>query len=212
MNLTFLNNITLYSNIIVTFIAFVLYVKNYNKFGKAYNIFTIYLGFIFLIQLGIKITFSNTVNNFIFANLFGSGAIVILSFLYLALLKSKMSRNIVVTGLIFFIIFTLLGYTQDISTLFKINVLGSFIVSFLPTIYYCLYLYEILNKHKIFYYVSIGGIIYNVSNIFIFLSSNFFLNHYPSLANTTYNLHNCLVIVYLIFVFLEWKINFSEKK
>ncbi len=189
---------------------FILFAKNFNKFGIAYNLVVYYMFFILIIQITLETTTHLKIKNLFIANVFHVGEFYIISFFYYTLIKNKIIKKCLEFSIVFFTIMFLFQFLTDFSSILKVNTLVIITVSNFIIALQCCYLYEILNETKLFYYITIGGLIYHILSVFMFLGANLFYNKYLEIYNVMFCLLNLCSIIYLFFAYLEWKFNFSK--
>lgn len=188
-------------------INLVLFFIGFSKYGKAYKIFTFYLMVMFVIQMIVNIMNYMKSNNLFLSHFYFILQFLLLSFFYLDLLKNDLQRKVIKFFMIFCPLVLLLQYCIDDQVFFRFNLFEIFITSFLLIIYSTMYLYNMLNEPRLFYYVNIGILIYLFGSTVLFLTGNIMSKLNSSLNQYTWVLNSVLYVVYQLFIFYEWKIS-----
>lgn len=206
-----MNKILAYAGYIILFINFFCYVKSSTKnYGRAFSFFTIYLVGIFIINI-----FSEILIYFKFQNLFLSHfyfifQLTILSSFYKVLLLNSKHKQIINFLVICCIIPLAFQYVLNPNLIFSFNLLEIVITSMSLIIIISFHLYNMLTSKKEFFLVSVGLIIYLFSSTFLFLLMHFNVLIQSPLLNMIYPINSILIIIYQLFIFAEWKINYSK--
>ncbi|TDE45817.1 hypothetical protein E0I26_03780 [Flavobacterium rhamnosiphilum] len=202
--LAYIGYFILLLNLIFFFISF-------SNQGKAYKIFTLYLGLVFVVQILAEILNQQKRSNLFLSHFYFIGQFIILSFFFLAILKEKHQKKIVKLGLLFGLLALGIQYANDISLFFRFNLFEIFITSFLLIIYATFHFYNMLNEKKEFYYINMGILLYLFGSTILFLVGNLTIGLSLGLRKTTWILNAFLYIVYQMFILVEWKKSFSNK-
>lgn len=205
---------SIFANIgyLILLLNLILFLKGVRNEGKAYKIFTCYLGVIFVVQIVSMIMMKNHINNLFLSHFYFIGQFILLSFFYINILKEKFQKKVVKFGL--FLGLTALGiqYAVDVSLFLKFNLFEIFITSFLLILYATFHFYNMLNEKKEFYYINMGILIYLFGSTILFLVGNLTIVLSPKMNKITWILNSILYIVYQVFILVEWKKSFSEKR
>ena len=187
-----------------------IYFKSFTKFGKAFQIFSIYLVLMCVIQL-LAIFYGKYLHksNLFLSHFYFILQFVILSFFYYFLFKKKIVLLLMIP------VFFFLGYQYflDHSIVFKYNTIGIALTQLILIIYSILYLYRSLNGEAEFLIVNIGLFLYLISSTLIFASGNLVFNEKISEALNflLVNLKRILYFVFQILIFIEWRKNYYKK-
>ncbi len=200
-----------YVGYLILFINLILFLKSSSKQGKAYTLFTAYLGMIFVIQVLAELLLNLHYQNLFTTHLYFIGQLVLLSFFYLSILKEDYQRKIVKFGLVLGLIIIGIQYLNDSSLLFKFNLTEIFITSFLLIIYATFHFYNMLNEKKEFYYVNMGILMYLFGSSILYLVGNLTASLSPKMSLITWILNAFLYIIFQVFILVEWKKSFSNK-
>jgi hypothetical protein len=205
----------LLSNIgcLILFFNLILYSLGFFKNAKSYKIFTLYLGVVFLIQIGSTVLRYMDINNLFLSHFYFIGQFVVLSFYYLNILdKEGFQRKIVKSSLIIGLSILGIQYFNDPGLFFKFNLFEIFITSFLLIVYATFHFYNTLNEKKKFYYINMGVLIYLFGSTFLFLVGNLTNVLSSKFTKIPWILNNFLYIIYQLFILVEWKESFSKKE
>lgn len=197
---------------VILVINLILFSKGFSKYGKAFRIFTIYTGVMFVIQMISWLLKYFSINNLFLSHFYFIIQFVLLSFFYITILKEDFQKKIVKIGL--FLGLSALGiqYMSNADAFFSFNLFEIFITSFLLIIYATLYFYNLLNEKREFYYINMGILIYLFGSTVLFLAGNLVATLVSKTNRITWVLNALLYIIYQIFVWIEWQKSFSHKK
>lgn len=204
-------NYIIYLGYLFSGINLLLYLKNYRKEEKAYKIFTLYLLVIAIIQFCTSWLKNQGIHNLFLSHFYFILQMVFLSFFYLAILETKMQRRIVRTGLIGCLMVLGIQYITDKELFFRFNLFEIFITSYLIIIYSMFHFYNLLNSEKRYYYGNTGILIYLFGSTVLFLSGNLINMLKLESRNVVWLLNAGLVVVYQVFIFIEWRKRWLEQ-
>lgn len=182
------------------------------KQGKAYKIFTLYLGLIFVIQILAEILIQKRSNNLFLSHFYFVGQFVLLSLFYEKILKEEYQKRVVKISSIIGLLVLAIQYSSNPNLFFRFNLFEIFITSFLLIIYATFHFYNLLNEKKEFYYINIGILMYLFGSTVLFLAGNMVAVLNSKLGKLTWILNSCLYVVYQLFILMEWKKSFSKKQ
>lgn len=197
---------------LILLINLVLLIKGFPDKGKAYTIFTWYLGVIFSIQIISNALMRLHTNNLFLSHFYFIGQFVLLSFFYLTILKKDFQKKIVKVSLVLGLSVLGIQFANDTSLFFKFNLFEIVITSFLLIVFATFHFYNMLNEKKEFYYINIGIVMYLFGSTILFLVGNLTTTLSSKMSLITWILNSALYIVYQIFILIEWKKSFSKKK
>lgn len=205
---------SIFANIgyLILLLNLILFLKGVRNEGKAYKIFTCYLGVIFIVQIVSMIMMKNHINNLFLSHFYFIGQFILLSFFYINILKEKLQKKVVKFGLCLGLIALGIQYASDVSLFLKFNLFEIFITSFLLILYATFHFYNMLNEKKEFYYINMGVLIYLFGSTILFLVGNLTIVLSPKMNKITWILNSILYIVYQVFILVEWNKSFSKKR
>jgi len=205
--------LTILANIgnLILFLNLIIFSKGFSKHGKAYKVFTWYLGIIFSIQMISKLVVYIHFQNLFLSHFYFIGQFIILSFFYLAILKEDYQKKAIKLCLVFVLMILVIQYAYDTSLFFKFNMLEISITSFLLIIYAAFHFYNMLNEKKEFYYVNIGILMYLFVSTILFLVGNLTISLSKKMSLITWILNSILYIIYQILILIEWKKSYYKK-
>jgi hypothetical protein len=202
-----------YLGIFLLLVNTIQFFKGFSNNGKAFKIFAIYLGSIFLIQISASVLKSLSINNLFLSHFYFILQFILLSIFYLNLNLNEIQKKNIKIGLFFTLSLLIIQYCFDSSQFFKFNLFEIFITSFLIIIYTVFYLYNLLDqKEKKFYYVNLGILIYLFGSTVFFLAGDLLTLNALRFEISIWVLNALLFVVYQILIFVEWKKNFSLKE
>ncbi|MDI6050422.1 hypothetical protein QLS31_11315 [Flavobacterium sp. XS2P24] len=197
---------------LILFFNLILFIKGFANQGKAYKIFTWYLGVVFTIQIISNIFMRMNTNNLFLSHFYFIGQFILLSFFYITVLKEEFQKKLVKAGLVIGLLALSIQYAYDTSLFFKFNLFEIFITSFLLIIYATIHFYNMLNEKKEFYYVNVGLMIYLLGSTILFLVGNLTAVLSPKMSLFTWILNALLIIINQFFILIEWKKSFYKKE
>nr|WP_315179626.1 hypothetical protein [uncultured Flavobacterium sp.] len=197
---------------LILFFNLILFIKGFDNQGKAYKIFTWYLGVVFTIQIISNIFMRMNTNNLFLSHFYFIGQFILLSFFYITVLKEEFQKKLVKAGLVIGLLALSIQYAYDTSLFFKFNLFEIFITSFLLIIYATIHFYNMLNEKKEFYYVNVGLLIYLLGSTILFLVGNLTAILSPKMSLFTWILNALLIIINQFFILIEWKKSFYKKE
>ena len=197
---------------IILFISLVLFIKGFANKGKAYIIFTWYLGLVFSVQIISNILMRLRIHNLFLSHIYFIGQFVLLSFFYQNLLKEKRQKKIVNLCLIIGLLAIGIQYAVDPMVFYKFNMFEIFVTSFIVIIYAVMHFYNMLNDKKEYYYINIGILSYLSGSTILFFVGNLTAELSPKISLLTWTLNAFLLIVYYLLIVYDWIKNFSKKE
>lgn len=197
---------------LILFFNLILFIKGFANQGKAYKIFTWYLGVVFTIQIISNIFMRMNTNNLFLSHFYFIGQFILLSFFYITILKEEFQKKLVKAGLVIGLLALSMQYAYDTSLFFKFNLFEIFITSFLLIIYATIHFYNMLNEKKEFYYVNVGLLIYLLGSTILFFVGNLTAVLSPKMSLFTWILNALLIIINQFFILIEWKKSFYKKE
>ncbi|MGH2667366.1 hypothetical protein [Flavobacterium sp.] len=197
---------------VILAINLLLFSKGFSKFGKAFRIFTLYTGVMFIIQMVSWLLKYLSINNLFLSHFYFIIQFIILSFFYLTILKENFQKKIVKIGLLLGLSALGIQYMINVNVFLSFNLFEIFITSFLLIIYATFHFYNLLNEKREFYYINMGILIYLFGSTILFLAGNLVATLFSKANRITWVLNALLYIIYQVFVWIEWQKSFSKKK
>ncbi len=194
-----------YIPIILLIINFILFFSQFKKENKAYRIYTIYLGLIVSIELSSRILIANGYQNLMLSHLYFTGQFIMLSLFYLQLLKENYQKKIIRYNLILIPLLLLVNFLIFPSQLHEFSMVEILLTSVSIISYSTFHFYNMLSNKKEFYLINCGILIYLFGSTVTFLPRNLHVTYGKSLSIVLTILNILLYIVYLVFIFLEWR-------
>jgi hypothetical protein len=208
-----MNQIVAYIGYFFLLLNLILFFIRFSNQGKAYKIFTVYLGLVFVVQILAEILIQQKRNNLFLSHFYFIGQFIVLSFFYLNILKKvDFQKNIVKGGLILGLSILGIQFVNDNTLFFKFNLFEIVITSFLLIVFASFHFYNLLNEKKEFYYINMGILIYLFGSTILFLVGNLMTSLSPKLNKIPWILNSFLYIVYQVFIVVEWKKSFFKKE
>ncbi len=204
----------LFANIgyLILFLNLILFIKGYRNHGKAYSLFTWYLGVIFLVQMTSMTLKKFNISNLYLSHFYFIGQFIFLSLFYVNILKQELQKRIVKFCLITTLLALAIQYASDFSLFLKFNLFEILITSILLILYATFHFYNMLNEKKEFYLINMGILFYLFGSTILFLVGNLTIVLSPKMNKITWIMNSILYIFYQIFILVEWKKSFSKKR
>ena len=195
----------------LSLVNLLLFMKGFSSQDKSFKIFTWYLGIVFCIQMTASVYVYFSVNNLFLSHFYFIGQLVLLSFFYKLLLKTRAQIYFLKIAFVLGILLLGIHYYLDPSQFFKFNLLEIAVTSLLVVVFAIMHLYNLLAEEKKFYYVTVGIIIYLLGSTVLFFVGNLIVGLSSEFKFLTWTLNAILVIVYQLFILFEWKKSFYKK-
>lgn len=196
---------------LISLVNLVLYLKSFHGYGKAFQFFRWYLGIIFSIQIISFIMMKLYINNLFVSHFYFIGQFVLLGLFYESLMIAKRQKDFVKWGIGMGLLALGVQYAFDPKQFFQFNLFEIAVTSLLLVVFAVLHLYNMLTEKKEFYYINLGIIIYLLGSTVLFFVGNLTALLNPKLSLLTWTLNAGLIIIYQLFILLEWKKSFSKK-
>ncbi|GEC77790.1 hypothetical protein B0A61_15985 [Flavobacterium aquatile LMG 4008 = ATCC 11947] len=194
-----------YIPIILLIINFILFLSQFKKENRTYKIYTVYLGLIVLIEVSSRVLIANGYQNLMLSHLYFTGQFVMLSLFYLQLLKENYQKQIIKFNLIIIPLLLLVNFSIFPSQLHEFSMVEILLTSVTIISYSTFHFYNMLSNKKDFYLINCGILIYLFGSTVTFLPRNLHVIYGKSFTIILTILNILLYIVYLVFIFLEWR-------
>lgn len=179
---------------------------------RALLVFTIYLLLMFVIQITSVFLRAKFINNLYLSHFYFILQFLILSFFYLEILNNDFQKKIIKAAMPLCLIILGVQYYFNTDLFYKFNLFEIFITSFLIIIFSMFHFYNILNEKRVYYYINTGIFIYLFGSTFLFITGNLINTLTSDFRNIIWILNGILYIVYQIYIFIEFKKSFLNKK
>ncbi len=189
-----------------------LFLRVASKQDKALKIFTVYLGVMMLIQILTSTLQYLSINNLYLSHFYFILQFLFLSYFYLEILKTDFQKKVVQLTVPIGITVLSIQYYLNQDLFFKFNYFEIFITSFLIIIFAMFHLYNILNEKKVYYYLTIGIFMYLFGSTFLFITGNLLQTLDSNFRNIIWVINSVLYVVYQVYIFIEFKHLFLNKK
>jgi hypothetical protein len=199
-------------SIIFLTIAFFLFLLAFKNKGYTYKIFTFYLGIIACCELFCLFLERFIKNNLWVGHIDTIAQFVLLSLFFASMYKNKLHRKLVYFFTVFLTTILLIGYALQPASIFKYNNIETFSTSMLLIIYSVVHLYNLLNGEKLFFYVTVGLLIYLVGSTIIALTGNILIAiNDLELFDRIWVFNNLSYLTYQFFTIFEWHKNYRKR-
>lgn len=171
------------------------------------------MGIIVLIELLIQIIINLGYENLFLSHFYFTGQFILLSLFYLELLTENYQRKIIKFNLVVVPFILLINFIINPTQFFEFCMIEILLTSITIISYSTFHFYNMLSNKKKFYFINNGILIYLFGSTVTFLPRNLHTIYGYSFAMALQVLNIVLYLVYLIFIFLEWRqINLKSKK
>ena len=188
----------------------VLYLIGFLNKKKPYQVFTLYLVAIGIVQIFSEYLIkSGSDSNLHLFHYYFVSQFILLSLFYYYLIKKKW---------IIWVLLAVIGlltyqYFDNPSLYFQYNAIGLAVTQIVLVLYTIIHLYNSLSQKNEFVIITTGLLIYLLSSIIIFASGNlvFDLNISKAVSRLLNDLNAILYLVFQIMVLIEWFQNYRKK-
>ena len=205
-----MNKILAYIGYTILLINFICFLKSLSRNGRAFFVFTIYLGTIIIINLFAGILNFLKYQNLILSHFYFIFQFILLSLFYKEIFINKTQKQIVKINLILVLFYLLVTYYLNTDLLGKFNLFEIFVTSISLCIYVVINYYNMLSNRKQFHLINAGLLIYLFGSTFLFFFMDLSQTYKLKWHSLLYPLNSILYIIYQIFIFIEWKTNYSK--
>ncbi|MDG2433883.1 hypothetical protein [Flavobacterium sp.] len=189
-----------------------LYLKDFLQNGKSYKIFTFYLIGTGLIQILSKIFLNLYANNLFLSHYYFIGQFILLSLFFKSLFTNRIQKSVANWILIIGLILLVIQYSINPAVFYKFNLFEIFVTSFLSIILAAMHLYNLLAEEKVFYYTTIGILLYLSGSTILFFVGNITAILSEEYQFLPWTVNAFLVVIYQLFILFQWrKISDSKK-
>ena len=203
--------ILIYGGNLILLINIILFIIGFSRNGKAYKIFTCYLGIVFSIQIVSWIIQLFHMHNLFLSHFYFIGQFILLGMFYENLLKTSQQKYFGKWVIALVLMALFVQYLVDPNQFVQFNLFEIAITSLIVVVFAVLHLYNMLADKKEFYFINLGIIIYLFGSTILFFVGNLTASLSPKFSLITWTLNAFLYIVYQLFVLIEWKKSFSSK-
>ncbi|NHN28097.1 hypothetical protein FIA58_020660 [Flavobacterium jejuense] len=201
-----------YSGNIILLVNSILFFKVCFNENKACKIFSFYLLVMLIIQVSVIILRSQNIPNLYLSHFYFILQFLILSLFYFQIFNNSLQRRIIKISVPLCLGILGIQYYLNIDLFDKFNLFEIFITSFLVIIFSMFHFYNILNEKRVYYYINTGIFIYLFGSTFLFITGNLINTLTNDFRNIIWILNGVLYIVYQIYIFIEYKKTFLNKK
>lgn len=197
---------------ILLFLNLLLYVEVFFRKGKAVKIFTFYLIGTALVQLASQLYKIWYNNNLFLSHYYFIGQFILLGLFFRSLFTNPIQKSVANWILIIGLSLLAVQYSIDPAVFYKFNLFEIFVTSFLIIILAAMHLYNLLAEKKVYYYTTIGILIYLSGSTILFFVGNLTVILSEEYQFLPWILNAALVVVYQLFILFDWKKTFYKHK
>lgn len=190
----------------------ILFLSVYRKNDTPIKIFSFYLITMFIIQIVVSVFQVFKKNNLYLSHYYFIIQFLFLSIFYFQIIKHPFQRKIIKITVPICLSILGIQYYLNPELFTKFNLFEIFITSFLIIIFSMFHFYNILNEKRSYYYINTGIFIYLFGSTFLFITGNLINTLTNNFRNIIWYLNGVLYIVYQIYIFMEYKNTFLNKK
>ena len=189
-----------------------LYLKVFFQQGKSFKIFTLYIVGTVLVQLFSKIFLKLYSNNLFISHYYFIGQFVFLSLFFKSLFTNRFQKSVANWILICGLTLLVIQYSMEPAIFYKFNLFEIFLTSFLIIILAAMHLYNLLTEGKVFYYCTIGILIYLSGSTILFFVGNLTAILSEKYQFLPWTINAALVVIYQLFILFQWRKTIYFKK
>ena len=182
------------------------------KMPRSFYVFTFYLFVILCIQILASYLKNLGINNLYLSHYYFILQFLLLSYFYYQVLENDFQKKIIKITVPLCLLILGIQYWYNLELFYKFNLFEIFITSFLLIIFAMFHFYNILNEKRIYYYINSGIFIYLFGSTFLFITGNLINTLTNDFRNIIWILNGFLYIIYQIYIFIELKQSFLNKK
>ncbi|MEO8239840.1 MAG: hypothetical protein ABI576_17180 [Flavobacterium sp.] len=151
------------------------------------------------------------ITNLLLVNLFFIGQFILLGLFFKSFFIVKNQKKYLLWSLLSGLLLIIIESIYDCDLFFEFNLFEIILTSLLLVSYAIMHLYNQLTTEKIYYYITIGVIIYMLSSTVLFLVGNLTNDLSDEFKYLSWQLNAFLFIVLQLFYLYEWKVSFYKK-
>ena len=151
------------------------------------------------------------ITNLLLVNIFFIGQFILLGFFFKSFFIIKNQKKYLLWSLLSGLLLIIIESMYDYDLFFKFNLFEIILTSLLLVSYAIMHLYNQLTTEKVYYYITIGVIIYMLSSTVLFLVGNLTNDLSDEFKYLSWQLNAFLFIVLQLFYLYEWKVSFYKK-
>ena len=186
--------------------------KDFCQQGASFKIFTFYLIGTALVQIVSKIFLNLYANNLFLSHYYFIGQFLLLGLFFKSLFTNRIQKSVANWILIIGIILLAAQYSMYPNVFYKFNLFEIFVTSFLVIILAAMHLYNLLAEEKVFYYCTIGILIYLSGSTILFFVGNLTAILSEKYQFLPWTLNAALVVIYQLFISFQWRKTIYSKK
>lgn len=206
-----IDNFLIYLGYAFLFFNLILYNVSFFRKGKANVFFVCYLIFSFVMQFSMEMLYRLKITNLLLVNVFFIGQFILLGFFFKSLFIVKNQKRYLLWSLLSGLLLIIIESIYNYNLFFEFNLFEIILTSLLLVSYAVMHLYNQLTAEKVYYYITIGVIIYMLSSTVLFLVGNLTNDLSDEFKYLSWQLNAFLFIVLQLFYLYEWKVSFYKK-
>jgi hypothetical protein len=195
-----------YTANLILLLNFILFLSKFKKNDKAYKIYAVYLGAIVLVQASMQLLIVLRYQNLILSHAYFCLQFILLSLFYLKLMKQNYQRQIIKFNLVLVPLILAVNFWINPSQVHEFCLLEIMLTSITIIGYSVFHFYNMLSNKKEFYFINCGILIYLFGSMTLFLPRNLYTIYGYSFGKVLHILNLVLYLMYLILIFIEWKL------
>ena len=151
------------------------------------------------------------ITNLLLVNVFFIGQFILLGLFFKSLFIVKNQKRYLLWSLLSGLLLIIIESIYNYNLFFEFNLFEIILTSLLLVSYAVMHLYNQLTTEKVYYYITIGVIIYMLSSTVLFLVGNLTNDLSDEFKYLSWQLNAFLFIVLQLFYLYEWKVSFYKK-
>lgn len=151
------------------------------------------------------------ITNLLLVNVFFIGQFILLGLFFKSFFIVKNQKRYLLWSLLSGLLLIIIESIYNYNLFFEFNLFEIILTSLLLVSYAGMHLYNQLTTEKVYYYITIGVIIYMLSSTVLFLVGNLTNDLSDEFKYLSWQLNAFLFIVLQLFYLYEWKVSFYKK-
>jgi hypothetical protein len=162
-------------------------------------------------QFSMEMLYRLKITNLLLVNVFFIGQFILLGLFFKSLFIVKNQKRYLLWSLLSGLLLIIIESIYNYNLFFEFNLFEIILTSLLLVSYAVMHLYNQLTTEKVYYYITIGVIIYMLSSTVLFLVGNLTNDLSDEFKYLSWQLNAFLFIVLQLFYLYEWKVSFYKK-
>jgi hypothetical protein len=207
-----MDDFLIYLVYVLLFLNLIFYSISFFRKEKANVFFVWYIVSSCIMQFSMEVLYRLAIHNLIVVNTFFIIQFILLGLFFKSLFTNKKQIMYVQYSMYLGLFLIACQYVYDYNLLFDFNLFAISLTSLLLVCYALMHLYNQLATEKVYYFITIGIIIYMLPSTVLYLIGNLTENLSEDFKYISWQLNACLVIVQQVLYLYECKVSFLKKE